>query len=96
LLTRSRSADFSVRSSLLVTIQFSNFLTRSLCFVSLGHSCDGCSVQPVTSGAGDRIYLNKIVTGKGERTFFDGEGARNFFYRCLLKFGSRSNIKFSD
>jgi hypothetical protein len=35
------------------------------------------SVQPVTSGAGDRIYLEQIVTGKGVRKIVTGKGAQN-------------------
>ena len=50
------------------------------------------SVQPVTSGGCDRIYLEQIVTGKGARKIVTDKVARNFFYRCLLKFGSRSEI----
>jgi hypothetical protein len=36
------------------------------------------SVEPATSGAVDRIYLEQIVTGKGARKIDTAKGARNF------------------
>jgi hypothetical protein len=50
------------------------------------------SVQPVTSGGCNRIYLEQIVTGKSAQKIVTDKGARNFFYRCLLKFGSHLQI----
>ena len=36
------------------------------------------SVEPVTSGGCDRIYLKQIVTGKGVQKIVTGKGAQIF------------------